>query len=694
MSLPVLGGGGKGPIRPSRNAKRRAMVLIGVHVVFVVHVLLWLYFGRTLSPVEPSESMYTLETGVVNAGFVFFVLAILATLIFGRFFCGWACHVVALQDLCAWMLKKVGIRPRAFRSRLLVYAPLFFALYMFVWPTFRREALAPLLARVWPGGLAYIGEVRPFPGFSDGLIVEDFWATFPGPWVAVPFLFVCGFACVYFLGAKGFCTYGCPYGGFFAPADKVAPGRILVDHDKCEGCGHCTAVCTSNVRVHEEIRDFGMVVDPGCMKCMDCVSVCPNDALSFGFGAPPVAKSVKRGRVTERAPGVKPGATRTYDLGRGEEIAVALVFVGAYLATRGAYGVIPMLMAIGVAGCVAYIAWKVWRMVLDRSVRLHNFQLRLKGSVRPAGWAFVAFALLTLGVTAQAGAVRALLARAASVERGIVVPVQVVLEGRRDAIPEDQMALASRAARLHRLASPVWEGGIGLAWTPGRLADGAYVLAVTGDYAGAERALRALVRRTGGSEQAARNIATLMALQGRAEEAIAHLTRVLDEHPSFHGLRAEVAASLAEAGRVEEAEALFTRAIERSPGDGVTYAQRGAIRVAMGRMEEGLRDFARAVEASPDDPQVRQQYGAALFVRGDVDGAIAQMRTALELDEFDHVPALRIAQMLNAAGRLREAGPYLDMAEQRRAKAAERAAAGGPGATHGHVPSATTVTRD
>src|SRR6185503_18805376 len=67
--------------------------------------------------------------------------------------------------------------------------------------------------------------------------------------------------------------------------DKLATGRILVT-DACEGCGHCTAVCTSNVRVHEEVAKFGMVVDPGCMKCMDCVSVCPNDALYFGFANP------------------------------------------------------------------------------------------------------------------------------------------------------------------------------------------------------------------------------------------------------------------------------------------------------------------------------------------------------------------------------------------------------------------------
>ena len=34
-----------------------------------------------------------------------------------------------------------------------------------------------------------------------------------------------------------------------------------------------------------------MVVDPGCMKCMDCISVCPNDALYFGFGKPTIAVS-------------------------------------------------------------------------------------------------------------------------------------------------------------------------------------------------------------------------------------------------------------------------------------------------------------------------------------------------------------------------------------------------------------------
>jgi polyferredoxin len=244
-------------------------VLLSVHLVIALHVTHFLLTRRTLSPVEPSESMYTLELGYVNAGFLFFGLALLLTLIFGRFFCGWGCHIVALQDLCGWIMKRLGVRPRPFRSRLLAFAPLVVAFYMFGWPTLKR----------WVWGSS------PFPGFSNHLMTSALWATFPGPVFGTLTFATCGFAAVYFLGAKGFCSYGCPYGAMFGALDRISPGKIVVS-DACEQCGHCTATCTSNVRVHEEVRLYGSVVDPGCMKCMDCVSVCPKNALSFAFAKP------------------------------------------------------------------------------------------------------------------------------------------------------------------------------------------------------------------------------------------------------------------------------------------------------------------------------------------------------------------------------------------------------------------------
>ena len=134
INLPVIASSA-GAVRPSRMSRRRAVSLVLVHVVMIAHVLHWLLTGRTLSPIEPSEAMYTLNNGEMNAGFIFFALALAGTLIAGRFVCGWGCHLVAYQDLCAWLLKKCGIKPKPLRSRLLLLAPLALAIYMFIWPS-------------------------------------------------------------------------------------------------------------------------------------------------------------------------------------------------------------------------------------------------------------------------------------------------------------------------------------------------------------------------------------------------------------------------------------------------------------------------------------------------------------------------------------------------------------------------------
>ena len=92
-----------------------------------------------------------------------------------------------------------------------------------------------------------LGDAGPFPGFSNHLMTDDFWRTFPGPVFAVLTLLSCGFAAVWVLGSKGFCTYACPYGAVFSAADKLSFVRIVVD-DGCKQTGQCTASCTSNVK--------------------------------------------------------------------------------------------------------------------------------------------------------------------------------------------------------------------------------------------------------------------------------------------------------------------------------------------------------------------------------------------------------------------------------------------------------------
>lgn len=348
------------------RGKIRAAVLIAVHIVILVHIWYFFEYGRTLSPVEPSETMYAIEHGHVNAGAIFFGIAILSTAVFGRFFCGWGCHIVALQDLCSYALRRIGIRPKPLRSRLLVVVPFALAFYMFLWPTIHR---------LWY-------EV-PHPGFTNHLITDDFWKYFPAPVIAIATFVVCGGLIVYLLGNKGFCTYACPYGAAFSIADRVAFGRIRVT-DACHQCGQCTAACTSNVQVHAEVNQFGMVVDPGCMKCMDCVSVCPNDALYFSLtNAQPVSEVIS---INSERNGKSKQRKKTYDFTLAEEIFGLAVAAGSVYAIRRLYDITPLLLSTAVAIITGYLAIQFLRIFRKRDLRIQSFRLKRSGTITKTGW--------------------------------------------------------------------------------------------------------------------------------------------------------------------------------------------------------------------------------------------------------------------------------------------------------------------
>ena len=61
-----------------RISRRRAAVLIGVHLLIGLHIAHWKLHGRTLAPLELNEVMHTLELGVVTAGFLLMATAVVS----------------------------------------------------------------------------------------------------------------------------------------------------------------------------------------------------------------------------------------------------------------------------------------------------------------------------------------------------------------------------------------------------------------------------------------------------------------------------------------------------------------------------------------------------------------------------------------------------------------------------------------
>jgi polyferredoxin len=491
---------GCGPIRPSRRSKWRAATLISVHGLIAVHLVHWTVSGETLTPVEPSEAMQTLELGLLNCGFLLFTASLLLTLIFGRFFCGWACHLLALQDFCAWVLKKVGLKPKPIRSRLLAFVPLGAALYLFAWPTVRR-----------------LLEGRSAPDLQPHFTTSDFWATFPGPGMSVLTFVVTGFLVVWWLGSKGFCTYGCPYGGLFGLADRVAPGRILVN-ESCDGCAHCTATCSSNVRVHEEVKLFKMVVDSGCMKCMDCVDVCPKGALRFGFAKPPV-------RTLPR---------RTWSFTWREEIAMVGVFAASLFAFRGLYDSVPFLLSLGLAVLAATSAVSLYRLFRQPTSAWQHLLLKKAGGLTRAGRVAAVAMAAFLAFTVHSGVVQFCTWRGSTL-------VGAALRMR----PSPAQDEACRTASTYLAVAE----DLGLALDPRVEHPLAHLATRTGDLAAAEARLRRLVASVPRDFAATLTLANVTAMQGRLPEAEALLTDLVGRFPAFGPARVRLAALREEMAR-------------------------------------------------------------------------------------------------------------------------------------------------
>ncbi len=458
---------------PGRSGRRRALALGAVHLIIAIHLLHWLVTGSTLSPVEPSESMYTLENGEVNAGFVFFIVVILSTAVLGRWFCGWACHMVALQDLCGWMMRRIGVRPQPFRSRLLGYVPYLLAFYMFLWPTLKRWSF-PWLEQQFAAITGWFSPVSPWPGFSNHLMVEDFWATFPSVLVAIPFLLICGFATVYLLGAKGFCTYGCPYGAFFTVADRVSPMTIVADMQSCETCGLCTANCSSNVQISREIKIHAQVVDPGCMKCLDCVDVCPNGVLSYG----PAKPSLFAGRTADSRK-----LRRKSHPSLVGELLLALVFILTWFSWRGVYEQIPMLMATGIALCTTFLLWKCSQLLRKQQTSLQGTSLYQGGATSRAGKIILAITTVTILLTISAGQSRWSQNLAQQNFALAQINLDQVLIPGQDPVPDPQRAAARIAAQHFRDLLRFDRGGYALLEPRGTVLEEriGYMSAVAGD---------------------------------------------------------------------------------------------------------------------------------------------------------------------------------------------------------------------
>lgn len=632
--------------KASKAGRWRAIALLLVHVAIALHVAHWWATGSTISPLEPSEGMEFSKRGVINAGLIFFLVMIATTAIAGRFFCGWACHLIAVQDACTWLLKKLRIRPKPFRSKALMVVPMIAFVYMFLYPVFARLFLLDENQHVEAWQL------------SQELMTEGFWDTFPAWPIAVLTLLIGGFGIVYFLGNKGFCTYMCPYGAIFGVVDRLAPFRIRVS-DACEGCGHCTAACTSNVMVHAEVRDYGTVVDAGCMRCLDCVSVCPNGALSLSFGAPALWPKLREDRREDapKTPIKRWRPLRYSDYSLAEEALIAGLYAVFFLVFRGLYTQIPFLFALAIAGILAYLSIETLRLLRQSTYSLQSTPLKRGGKLTGRGRAFLAAMALLFAFSLHSGYVRwNEVARDDAWNTSGRIRFEVAQGASRpltEAERETAVSLHDSSARVDRVALvPNWRNTERLAW-------GALLL---GDPERYELEMRRALKQSGGLASVHADYGQWLAAQGRSRETEAHLRLALEGVPGHEFASRVLGLELARAGRLGEAETVFAEALAYHPGVALLWYGLASIRNLAGRPLDAVAALEAAVELSPAYTDAWVDLAQTRYNLGQIDRSLADFRIAVDQVPEHAELRVRAAHAALEAGRAAEARAFFEEA--------------------------------
>lgn len=183
-----------------------------------------------------------------------------------------------------------------------------------------------------------------------------------------------------------------------------------------------------------------------------------------------------------------------------------------------------------------------------------------------------------------------------------------------------------------------------------------------GDLAGAEASLR---RETGAypeSANAHNTLGSVLAAQGRHEEALDAFLAALRADASHAEANANAGNSLHAAGRNQEALALLQRAVAAQPGFAQAHQNLGLVLQALRRHEEAAASFRRAREIVPDLPyalssEIWSRLSACDW--RELDANIAALRTQVRENRTPAAPFVLLSVLDSPAEQLQAAQLYL-----------------------------------
>ncbi len=195
-------------------------ILLGLGAEFKIHTILW------------------------------FVGIVAVTYLFGRVWCGWICHLGALQEFIY-----SSDRFDFFKGKR--------AQEIMRW--IRYVLFAALIIQLISTKEILFNRVDPFK------VAFNLSSYYTAGWILLGILLISSLF-VY----RPFCRAVCPVGLLLGWTNRL-PGASIIGRNKhCTGCLSCRKVCRT-----QAIDEYANVSSPDCIMCGDCLDSCKKEGLSF-----------------------------------------------------------------------------------------------------------------------------------------------------------------------------------------------------------------------------------------------------------------------------------------------------------------------------------------------------------------------------------------------------------------------------
>jgi len=261
----------------------RTLSRVFLMLMMTVGVLTWYILDIQYVGSIGIEAFFSgLSRGIINAGFIFWILVFISALLLGRAFCGWFCWFGGYLDLIEWGRSKLKIK---IPSRI----PLYLVMIPFV--SLALKIYSTVLVK-WLQGppdafIFRLADVEPWGGQQTGLSI-------------LITLIMYGPVLLFVFGRRSWCRYLCPIGALLKVFGRFGVGKVRLVNDECIGCGNCTRTCDMHVDVGGELKSHGAVGSSNCIRCLKCIDECPKGSIGFSLSSKEVSLSVEASTRVEQ----------------------------------------------------------------------------------------------------------------------------------------------------------------------------------------------------------------------------------------------------------------------------------------------------------------------------------------------------------------------------------------------------------